>query len=428
MLKNVSTARTGSFFKLIFMVYEFLWKLAAPILKLNKRLAQGYEQRMVQKSFPAADIWIQAASAGESGLVAEILKQFKPERDIKVLLTSITIQGLDILRETASAQSPKGSFLKVETGFFPFDKPSLMKKAVEQINPKLVIMIETEIWPGLLYSLRKNNIRTIILNGRITPASLNGYGYCPSLWPPLSPDRILAVSADDASKFSSLFQTDNVATMPNIKFDRIKHQVTGKKNNTLGHIVPEGLEFIVLGSVRKEEEEDILMVISTVLSQKPDSVIALFPRHLHRVKKWQTTLNKNAIPCTLRSEARKKTSGGTVIIGDLFGELVHAYDLATSVFVGGSLHKKGGGQNFLEPLASGVCPVIGPYWETFAWVGRKIITCGLVKEAENGYEVARLLLQEPGHCREAIVQKTKDYIENRGGGAAIAATEISKYI
>ena len=413
--------------KIAFGLYDLLWSCAVPWLRLNHRLAEGYQQRCLKKMLPAADIWIQAASVGESYLALEIIKTLKVTRAVKILVTSNTSQGIDILNRALADRGKTKEAIRISVGYFPFDKPALMRKAVAAIRPTAMVLLETEIWPGLLRALNLHNCKTIIINGRITDRSLKRYLLWPSIWTKLRPDRVLAISPADADRFKQLFGPDGIETMPNIKFDRVASVATSADNqNTIENLVPGSLTFAVLASVRRQEEPLIKQIIDEIFRSRPETVIGLFPRHLHRIQSWQETLNQAGIRWSLRSEARTPATAGTVILWDSFGELLPAYELCNSAFVGGSLAPLGG-QNFLEALICGTRPVIGPSWENFIWVGAEIIEAGLLRVAGNWQEVVALLLKdmESSPPRDEIIKRSLEYIKERQGGTAKACRAIS---
>ena len=131
----------------------------------------------------------------------------------------------------------------------------------------------------------------------------------------------------------------------------------------------------------------------------------------------------------LRSETIRPVVPGTVILWDTFGELPFAYGLSKAAFVGGSLVPLGG-QNFLEALTSGVLPIIGPYWENFAWVGSNIVSQGLIRIASDWQEVADLLGEDlkktPSHGK--VRARALNYIKSRQGGTAHACRVIEEYL
>jgi len=413
--------------KIAFGLYNLLWSCALPLLRFNQRLTEGYQQRSLKVMLPSTDIWIQAASVGESYLALEIIKTLKVTADIKILVTSNTSQGVDILDRDLADGKKINEEIDVSVGYFPFDKPALMSRAVAAIRPRAMVLLETEIWPGLLRALHQHNCKTIIINGRLTDRSLKRYLLWPSIWPKLRPDRVLAISPADAARFKQLFGPDGIETMPNIKFDHVASATTSADNrNTIHNLVPSTLTFAVLASVRRQEEPLVKQIINAIFRRRPETVIGLFPRHLHRIQSWQEILNQAGIRWSLRSQAHTPAKAGTVIIWDIFGELLQAYKLCQSAFVGGSLAPLGG-QNFLEALICGAKPVIGPSWENFIWVGTEIIDAGLLRVAGNWQEVAALLLKdmESSPPRDAIINRSLAFIRKRQGGAEKACRAIT---
>jgi 3-deoxy-D-manno-octulosonic-acid transferase len=410
-------------------IYEFVWRWCMPILRLNSRLKEGFAQRCAVEHLPAADLWIQAASAGESYLAWSLLETLSPHRPIHVLFTTNTRQGLDILERAIAAVSKDNTLITATCAFFPFDRPSIMERAGARVHPRLMVLLETEIWPGLMAALKKHDRKTLIVNGRLTPKSLKRYLLWPSFFKTLGPDRILAISDDDAQRFAALYGPDRVETMSNIKFDRLQTQ-TETSNNPLKKWLPDNALFLVLGSVREPEEEAVSLIIQEVKSRVPEAIIGLFPRHMHRLNAWGERLTRLNISWQLRSSFKKdKARAGTVILWDTFGELNHAYALSSAVFVGGSLAPLGG-QNFLEPMIHGIVPVIGPFWDNFAWAGNGLFKQGLAVKVPDGPAVATELVRqlrrpkpEPSHQAAAV-----QYIEARKGGARQACRVIEEYL
>jgi 3-deoxy-D-manno-octulosonic-acid transferase len=375
-------------------LYNIIWSIVVPFLRLNGRLAEGYEQRILRCRLPQADLWIQAASAGEAYLARELLDALEPHHPVRIHVTTNTYQGMEILERAINEIQTHEKVGGVSAAYFPFDKPAFMEKAVRSIRPHTMVLLESEMWPGLLAALTKYGCKTLIINGRIRSESLSRYLKWPALWRTIKPHKILAISEDDARRFAKLFGNDHVSVMPNIKFDRFDPLDTHALNqNPLEKILPAEIPFIVLGSIRQEEEPLLEKIIQRVSQKKPGLIIGLFPRHLHRIGFWQAALNALGLTWVLRSRINQDITDGTVILWDTFGELSKAYARADAAFIGGSLAPLGG-QNFLEPLSYGVVPVIGSSWENFAWVGAEIIKEGLLRVATDWKKVTDLLLAD----------------------------------
>jgi 3-deoxy-D-manno-octulosonic-acid transferase len=133
-----------------FKFYNTVWRLSLPFLKTAKRLQFGFEKRKSSLHHSRADIWIQAASAGEAYLAVNIIQTLDPATNIKILVTSTTSQGIDIL-ETRLTKKTFNRFIELKIEWFPFDMPDTIEAAVKAINPAIMVLLETEIWPALLY-------------------------------------------------------------------------------------------------------------------------------------------------------------------------------------------------------------------------------------------------------------------------------------
>jgi len=415
------------FHKTAFGFYDLSWRMALPWLKLNQRLAEGHAQRALKDDLPAvADLWIQAASVGESFLALEILKNLQLEQPIKILLTANTHQGIDILDQALPELLRDKNQIQTAVRYFPFDKPSIMAAAVAGIRPNVMVLLETEIWPGLLQALKAQRCKSIIVNGRITAKSLKRYLLWPSIWQSLRPDRILAISPADADRFGRLFGQDAVVVMPNIKFDRVAPSTPDHvDHDQIRSILPAGLPFVVFASVRHEEEAKVKKMVREITRNRPQAVMGLFPRHLQRLKYWQDELTQLGKQWVLRSAVSNPVSAGTVILWDTFGELMPAYCLSQATFIGGSLASLGG-QNFLEAIVSGVIPVIGPSWENFAWVGQEIVDAGLLRVANDWQQAAVFILQELAapRPRAEVIETAQRFFETRRGGTDQACRQI----
>ncbi len=415
--------------RLALLLYQGLWHIVLPCLRLSNRLRIGFDQRTLKTPPPRADLWIQAASVGEAYLAWELVKTLQLPGQTTILLTTITSQGLDILRKIA--QEDLGPTKKVITAYFPFDQPSIMARALSCIAPQAMILLESELWPGLMAACKEQGVKLLVVNGRMTQRSLNRYLRWPTIWRELRPQAVLAMSEADGSRFAALFGDDIVTTMANIKFDRIQPQEEGPspESNPLLWIINGEDAFLVLGSVRQEEEGEIAQLLASLCTQNSHVIIGLFPRHMHRLSHWQKELNYLNLPWKLRSQCSTKTQPGTIILWDTMGELGLAYDLARTAFVGGSLAPVGG-QNFLEPLSCGIRPVIGPHWTNFAWIGREIIDQGLVHETQDWQGVVQYLQEQVQILPER--QQTKDalqaFVRNRQGGTMVACQKINEML
>jgi 3-deoxy-D-manno-octulosonic-acid transferase len=241
---------------------------------------------------------------------------------------------------------------------------------------------------------------------------------------------VLAISSEDARRFGRLFGPQRVEVMSNIKFDRLDlDKEPAAASNPLASLFSPDIKLVVLGSVRGAEEESVRKMLLEIHRKQPEVITGLFPRHVERVGAWSAFLGDHRISWQLRSKINESVNPGSVVLWDTFGELGYAYQLAAAAFVGGSLAPLRG-QNFLEPLASGVRPVIGPSWEDFHWVGIDIIDRGLVRVAQGWKEAAQLLVEDivrPA-ARETVRRHAREYVQDRRGGTARACRLILSYL
>lgn len=390
---------------LLFFIYQLLWFCITPILKRLPRLKEGASERTLQEvNFSKVDLWVHAASVGEAYIAIQILKNFERDRKFDILVTCNTSQGREILKKNLAEQQHNVSIV-----YMVFDSPALVKKAIKIADPKLLVLIELEIWPALMAEMKRHKKQIIIVNGRMTEKSFKGYNKVAFLWKALKPDVILATSKENKTRLQTLFQQKKTYLVENIKFDQIEKctivERTATKNKSL-----------ILASIRKEEESEVLYIIIKLLEIFPNLHIDLFPRHSHRVPEWEKLLSEQDISCALKTASQNNSQ--SVLIWDVFGEMIKAYQRSDAAFVGGSLASLGG-QNFIEAFMNGVIPVTGPSVSNFLWTGEEVFQDGLVKKGNSKEEVLQLLVSilESPPDKSLIQQKANRYIQLKQGGS-----------
>lgn len=397
-----------------FAAYTALGCLAAPFLFLSPRLRQGWRQRLGLGLPGPCRIWIQGASAGECQLIQSLMAHLPA---VSTLATTCTAQGLSVLEKTAAG----GPF---HPRMLPLDLPPLMYFTLKRIRPAVVVLLETELWPGLLMACAMLRVPVVVLNARMSSRSLGGYLFLRPLLPP--PAAIGAISPGDALRFGLVFGHGSVRVTGNIKFDRAMNApLLERRDNPLRHLIPEDDWFVVLGSVREEEEEAVLALVRTLRELRPACIVGLFPRHMHRTGAWLERLATAGIPAVLRSGLNGPARPGTVVVWDRFGELGAAYGLAGRAFVGGSLAQLGG-QNFLEPLSQGVLPATGPHTRNFDWVGPEIFVSLVRKNGDIGTLARELTMPAPP--RAEVRSRAEAYIAARAGASQASASMLGPFL
>ncbi len=439
-------------------IYNLLWKAALPFLEKNNRLKQGFDQRISQAHLKKADLWIHGASAGEAFLAIEIVKNLCPDKNLKILITTTTLQGMEILKKGLADYDESNAItntsrsatynIQCKITWFPFDMPDIMEKAVSKIDPRLMVILETELWPGLLFALKQKKINIIVINARISSKSYERYLKTSFLWDILAPNYIIAISEQDKYRFSKIFANTKIEIMPNIKFDVIckNHKKQDTTEGPLPPVFPKmksnpapklyneyhcKLEYpmSLLVSVHKEEEDDTANIIKKLIGKFPDQIIGLFPRHMHRIENWKTKLNNLGIPWQLRSEIKEKPEKRIIILWDIFGELKKIYPFAITAFIGGSL-KPLGGHNFIESVISGTATVTGPYTDDFNWVGNEIFKKELVKKVKNWKDVSDFMIEnlKTPRDRNDLIRQAERFMRDKTGGTDIACRKIKEFL
>ncbi len=413
-------------------LYDLLWQMLLPLVKRHPRLKSSAADRLSPSHYHPADIWIQAASAGEAKIAVALLEKLHLPEHIQVLVTTCTAQGMEILengkKHACSAH--------VRLDWLPFDRPASITRILDRISPRCVVLLETELWPGLLLGLKKKQIPVLILNARMSRKSFHRYRATRFLWSTLCPAQVIAISLLDASRFQGIFPQSRVQTMSNIKFSCLPCFGPGNCADTppvavriLKKTLPDSAKLMVLASIRRQEEPLVEKMIQELFSSCPHQVIALFPRHMHRIRFWKKRLQKAGISFCMRSDLDgmegREISSGMVILWDVFGEMSGVFSRAQAVFMGGSL-KPLGGQNFLEPLLLGAPVVTGPYIEDFSWVGQEIFSTGIAQKAQSADQAVSLLLKilQSGEDRDLIRKNTMDYVTNFQDGVQTACQAI----
>ncbi|SCX77510.1 3-deoxy-D-manno-octulosonic acid transferase [Desulfoluna spongiiphila] len=404
--------------------YNLLWKAAVPLTRNHKRLKEGYDQRtLMENRLTPSDIWIHAASAGEAYIAAELVAELSGPEAPSILISTHTRQGLEVLeKRLADIEAPRATAC-----YAPFDAPSLMDKAFQQVAPRLLVLVELELWPGMLAAAKKHGTTVAIVNGRLTPSSFKGYARAKGLLAPLAPDFISAISPEDAQRLSRLFPSTPVEVIPNIKFDRIPS--LDEPAAPVPSLFPgaEARTIYLLASVREEEEDAVADMCREILARDKSALIAWFPRHMERVEPLCLYLEARHLAPAKRSCCRSLDTATSLIVWDRFGEMGGAFSCARAAFVGGSFADLGG-QNMLEPLAAGLIPVMGPSYSNFAWVGDDLRNAGLLILCTTTGEAAEHLVRLAREPRgdNKILKRFESLIATRRGGTAATCKHLTR--
>lgn len=426
-----------------FFVYRTLWNLLLPFLKRRPRLADGWRERLIpedwlhQPSSPCSghpiDIWIQASSGGEARLALAICQKFNAALPMRVLITTWTRQGRDVIEKAIPTLQSTHPSLSILVRFAPLDHPDIVRKALDMASPRVMVLLETELWPSLLAGCREKHIPVHVFNGRITQSTVLFGKMLSSLMEEISPLSIYAISSHDQNGFQSIFPCP-VGTMPNIKFDLAAQNIEPHLSDQFCLFRTNDPVFL-FASVRECEEVRIPGQLKRIYQSVPHAAIIIVPRHLHRAKSWKSILEDLGFSVILATDLlpSRPLPRKHILIWNHFGDLPHLYAAADAVFVGGSFGQ--GGQNFLEALSAGRVPCIGPSASNFLWAIHSeagnlpsLEEAALLRIARTPKEVIDIMLDEAAHVsdRTAIREKFQNWLAPRQGGTLFTARHIEK--
>ena len=300
-------------------------------------------------------IWFHAASLGEVKAISTLIEMLKSQRpDCCICLSSMNATG----RKAASMIKGIDLILPM-----PFDLAWIMRRYLAHLKPKVLVIVETEIWPNFLIQARKARVETIFINARISPKSFNRYKMIKSLMKNIfSNARILAVSNEDAARYSAL-GAKKVEVFGNLKFGNTPVINPEKEREIRRMLQCAERPVFIAGSTREGEEQFVIEAIKTARTSLPELFSIVAPRHPASIPVLIDLAKSFGISWTLRTKPAKDAD---LLFVDTMGELSDFYAVAQVAFVGGSL-VPAGGQNILEPVSRNVPTIHGPHMENFLW-------------------------------------------------------------
>lgn len=344
--------------------------------------------------------------------IVEGLLERYPQEDIAFSVTTKT--GIETARAHLSG--------KVGCLFtLPVDCLWSFRRVVQVIDPTLFMLIETDLWPGLLGYLKQRGVKLLLVNGKTSPATLRFYRAFPFFSRMLLGclDLSLMQSALERSQLLPLgVKAERIEALGNIKFDRSWVTMTGSERrywmNQLG--LEHKDRIWVAGSTHEGEERMILSVFDRLRRHYPSLRLVIAPRNVKRSREILAMVCQMGLSGRLRSDAATADVSSEVVILDTLGELDRVYGIAAVSFVGGTLIPDGG-HNLLEPASFG-CPVLfGPYTYDFAAMAESLEAAGggrRVKDQDGLQEtVDGLLASSPR--REEMGCRARDFVvQNQG--------------
>jgi 3-deoxy-D-manno-octulosonic-acid transferase len=359
-----------------------------------------------------ATIWFHSCSVGETlSLQPLVLLLHRRFPDARFVFSTITQTGQHI------AVQRFVSYGKGNTFYFPIDFASVAKRVLDWIQPAMMVIIDTEIWPNTLHQAHRRGIPVMLVNGRISAASFRHYRRArPLLRRVFGNYRALLMQSDeDASRITQMgAPPDKVFVTGNIKIDC--EMPDAKSEEALLRNLDQAFEFsrlsaplIVAGSTHSGEEQMLLDVLRLIRSRPgmEQTRLLLAPRHPERFDEVARLTEQNGFKVRRRTGGSDGDADAEVFILDTIGELAAVYRFATVAFVGGTLVRHGG-HSIMEPALYAKPIVIGPSVENFRQIVDEFRAHGGARQISAGQEDPKLQVQQLLDVFLQLLQNAKE--------------------
>ena len=338
-------------------------------------------------------IWIHAVSVGEALTVRALVTELRARHPrLRLFVSTTTITGLQVARR---------SLRHVDAFFyFPFDWAFILRRTLKIVNPRLFVMMETEIWPNLLRLCRERGVKTMVINGRISSRSYSRYHLIRPFFRRVlaDVDRFCMQSEESARRVIDLgADPARVSVTGSLKFDSLEMPAPSAHGKLRARVLrffrlSPGRVAIVAGSTLRGEESALLRAFARLKVTAPGALAILAPRQPERFDEVERLARDAGFVTARRSDLPIDTEPrADVVVLDTLGELAQLYQLATAVFVGGSLVDNGG-HNILEPAIFGKPIVFGPYMRNFKEIADAFVANGAAVQVQSERELEDALL------------------------------------
>ena len=403
----------------------WLWRMAT-----TEKYREGLRQRvghvpgkLISHSAGRPIIWLHAVSVGEVLAVTRLVKTLDAALpNYLVAVSTTTRAGHALAHERFGAN---------RVFYCPLDLRWAVRAYLDALNPRLLILAETEFWPNLLNGCFRRHIPIAVVNARISDRSWPRYKLLRNLWRPFLSKLacVLAQSETDAGRLLALgARNDRVSVAGNLKFDVRAAQESDATR--LLQSAAANLSLIVGGSTLDGEEAALLEAWPHLLSTDPNLALILAPRHPERFAAVSALVERSGHPFVKRSawSATGQLHPGTIVLLDTIGELASVYSLATIAFVGGSLVPSGG-HNPLEPAQFSVPIVIGPHYANFTAITDSLLSQNALRIATKetlANVLVELLNDRP--AAEAMGNRAREVFERQAGATDRCVEAIRKLL
>jgi 3-deoxy-D-manno-octulosonic-acid transferase len=385
----------------------WLWQMAT-----SGRYRAGLRERLgavplsLQQAVAGQDvIWVHAVSVGEVLAAEQMIHELQAALPTWVIAISTTTETGHKLAQERFPGHP--------VFFMPLDFAYSMRRYLRTLRPRLVVLMESELWPRMLVECERAGVPVVVANARISDRSFPRYVRLKRLWQPLLKKVTLFLAQGDESAERLVkigVDLNRIRVVGNLKYDA---PVVDRQRAvaTLRARLPT-TEFIVCGSTMEGEETEIIEAWTRLMSTGHRGILMIAPRHPQRFDQVATLIGKGVIRMSKWIEAPKPLALGDILLLDTLGSLAAVYQLATVAFLGGSLVPKGG-HNPLEPARFGVPVLMGPSYENF----REIVDAMRAKEAIVIVERGKLTLafHQAMSRGRVIGRRGREFFESQTG-------------
>lgn len=347
-------------------------------------------------------IWIHAVSVGESIQAIRLVNALRERvKNARFLLTTVTAAGQEVIKKLKSDED--------FAFYLPIDFRVFVRRFIRDIHPGVVILLETEIWPNLIFESAERNIPVFIVNGRISDKAIGKYQKVKYFLGPVL-NRLRGIDVQDETmkhRFIALgAKPDLVSVTGNMKFD----WEPSSHHDAVVEIVQQRFldarSFLcIAGSTHEGEEEKLFDVYHSIRARFPYFTLLVAPRHLERLqaienKARQAGMVLRKLSALVQEGARvrdENASGEGLFVLDRMGILAGLYRIADVVFIGGSL-VRGGGHNLVEPAFFGKAILFGPFMNNFAEMAEVFKRAQAAVEVRNSADLEKeliFLMQNP---------------------------------
>lgn len=364
------------------IIYSVLWYILSPLIivylkkrgKKNPDYLKNWHERFswnISNTSVKPIIWLHSVSVGETRAMQKIVHLLKDSfPEYQILITTMTPTG----RATA-----KNLYQSVIIHYIPYDMDFCVRKFYQTFKPKVGIIMETEIWPNLIYYADKYKIPLYLVNARLSDRSYKGYNRFRYFILPIINkfNAILCQDYNTCNNFKKLGYVGELKTVGNTKFDLlIPDEIINKIELFKKYFL--GRKVITFASTRDGEEK---LILENIFLDK--NILYLFiPRHPERFLLLENLLKDRKINYQLRSKNQDIGDEVQVVIGDSMGEMLAYYAISYLVVIGGSI-KDFGGQNPLEAVFMHIPVVFGDSMFNFAEIGKNLLDMNCAKQFSN---------------------------------------------